>query len=149
MTYFKDYTKRFFFLYGKTKDEFFAPSLQIVKFEHILHNHFLKQEYKRVVFYQGTKGVYCYDKNSFDLTFNIKKDISNKPQKENKTLSKNKVLGGVLGKRLGSNKQNITSQVSQNTNTLACRNNYLLSISLFTAFWISSLKNSCLLFRNV
>ena len=109
MTYFKNYTDRFFFLYGQTRDEFYTPDLRVAKLEAILHHHLQKNGYERIAYYQGTKGVYCYDQKSFDLSF------SNQNNKEKKSIKKltNAVLNGVLGKRIA--RKNIPSEAKFDT----------------------------------
>lgn len=97
MTHFKNYTNRFFFIHGQTKDEFYTSDLRVANLEEILHRHLHKNGYERIAYYQGTKGLYCYDEKSFKLSFE-KKSVQEK--KEKPSQSKNKVLGGVLGKRI-------------------------------------------------
>lgn len=96
-TYFNIINNRFFFVFGETSDEFCNSNLVFANLHKILHNHLKKLDYKRVVFYEGTKGIYCFDQKSFDLTFNPKKvfekDISSKS-------SNDKVFTGVLGARV-------------------------------------------------
>lgn len=101
MTYFKNYTKRFFFLYGQTKDEFYTSDLKVANLEEVLHKHLQNNGYERIVFYQGqAKGVCCFDQQSYDLSFNQQK-IKEKNDKS-KTIQhqNNKILSGVLGKRI-------------------------------------------------
>ena len=113
MTYFKNYTNRFFFIYGQTKDEFYTSDLKVQNFEKILHSHLKINKYDRIAYYQGTKGLYCYDKKSFDLSFN-KKRVDE--QKKSYQKSSNKVLAGVLGRRISkvsdanNNESNFNSQ---------------------------------------
>lgn len=97
MTYFKNYTNRFFFIHGQTKDEFYTSDLKVANLEEILHKHLLKNNYERIAYYHGTKGVHCFDKKSYDLTFYKEKVIEKKSQVKHKN---NKVLSGVLGKRI-------------------------------------------------
>jgi AAA+ superfamily predicted ATPase len=96
-TYFNTTTNRFFFILGETSDEFCKSNLEFANLHKILHNHLKKLDYKRIVFYEGTKGLHCHDQKSFDLAFNLKKtsekDISSK-------FSKDKVFTGVLGARV-------------------------------------------------
>jgi len=97
LTHFKNYTDRFFFIHGQTKDEFYTSDLRVANLEEILHRHLQKNGYERIAYYQGTKGLYCYDEKSFKLSFE-KKSVQEKKEKLLQT--KNKVLGGVLGKRI-------------------------------------------------
>jgi len=99
MTYFKKYENRFFFIYGKTDDEFFTSDLKVANLEEILHNHLQKNGYERIVFYQGqAKGVCCFDEKSFKLLSPSSKEVTQKTSSsQNKN---NKVLSGVLGKRI-------------------------------------------------
>ena len=108
MTYFKNYTDRFFFLYGNTKDEFYTSDLKCINLDKVLHKHLSINNYKRIVYYHGTKGLSCYDEYSFKSAFS-KKEIEVK-KKRNLT---NSVLKGVLGSRL---KKNTTSNNLQTTN---------------------------------
>ena len=98
MTHFKPYTKRFFFLHGQTKDEFYTSDLKVANLEEILHKHLQKNGYERIVYYQGqSKGVRCYDEKSYRLSFIEKND----EQKASRVRHQNnKVLSGVLGKRM-------------------------------------------------
>ena len=97
MTHFKKHTKRFFFIHGQTKDEFYTSNLKVANLEEILHKHLQKNDYERIAYYQGTKGVHCFDKNSFDLTFDREKVKEKKSTPKHKS---NKVLSGVLCKRI-------------------------------------------------
>ena len=78
--------------------------------EEILHQHLQKNGYERIAYYQGTKGIYCYDQKSFDLSF------SNQNHEEKKSIRKstnNVVLDGVLGKRIA--RKNIPSEAKFDT----------------------------------
>ena len=70
MTYFKDYISRFFFIHGQTKDEFYTSDLKVANIEEILHNHLQKNGYERATYYQNSKDINCFDKNSLELLSN-------------------------------------------------------------------------------
>jgi len=98
MTHFKSHTKRFFFLHGQTKDEFYTSDLKVANLEEILHRHLQKNGYERIVYYQGqSKGVRCYDEKSYRLSFIEKNDEQKTSRVKHQN---NKVLSGVLGKRM-------------------------------------------------
>lgn len=98
MTHFKPHTKRFFFLHGQTKDEFYTSDLKVTNLEEILYRHLQKNGYERIVYYQGqSKGVRCYDEKSYRLSFIEKNDEQKASRSRHQN---NKVLSGVLGKRM-------------------------------------------------
>ena len=113
MSYFQNYTERFFFLYGETKDEFYTSELKVQNLEQLLHEHLKNEAYERIVFYQGqAKGVRCYDQHSFKLTFSKKESPSNKK----KASKNNPVLAGILGQRISKKSK---KEKSQQNNSLS------------------------------
>ena len=64
MSYFSKYTKRFFFLVGKTDDEFITNRLEILTAEEVLFQHLQELGYERVVFYNGKQKIYFMDVKS-------------------------------------------------------------------------------------
>ncbi|MCP4749655.1 MAG: AAA family ATPase [Proteobacteria bacterium] len=67
-SFFADHHNRFFFLYGKTNDDFCPDSLGIYRLEEILYFHFKELGYQRIVFYNGKKKIYFYDDASKALS---------------------------------------------------------------------------------
>ena len=116
MTYFKNYTNRFFFIYGQTKDEFYTSDLKVKDLREILHSHLKINKYDRIAYYQGTEGLYCYDKKSFDLSFNKKMPDE---QKKLHQKSSNKVLVGVLGRRISKVSEANNNKFDVNTQILS------------------------------
>jgi len=97
-SYFEEYTKRFFFILGKTDDEYCTEKLQLVNIEQIIHQHLQKLDYQRILFCLGSRGIYCYDEHSFKLAFsvkNVKKDSKAKKTYHHRKrgLLKGKVIG--------------------------------------------------------
>lgn len=66
-SYFKNYHQRFFFLYGKTDDEFCPPALGILKLEEMLHRHLKSLGYRRILFFNGRQKLYFHDHESRSL----------------------------------------------------------------------------------
>ena len=86
--------KRFFFVAGATADEFCTPSLRLLNIEELMHEHLQVLGYEKIVFYSGGgKGLYFYDKKSYDLVFN---------KKETKQTSRRKsqIVAGPMGRRV-------------------------------------------------
>ena len=94
LTYFQNHTTRFFFIYGETSDEFITADLQMSNLEKVLHGHLKSLGYERIAFYQGTKGLHCFDQRSFELSFDTEK---NSGISQKKSVSS---LQGPLGKRI-------------------------------------------------
>ena len=132
MKHIENHTSRFFFLYGQTKDEFYTSDLKIANLEEILHNHLQKNSYERIVYYQGqSKGVCCYDDKSFELSFKPSKSQEAKSVKKHKN---NKVLNGVLGKRIS--KTPISSHVTfKNNKSLTKKMQDVDIVNHFNAFY--------------
>ncbi len=66
-SHFNDFHERFFFLYGKTDDEFCIFPWGILRLEEVLHRHLLELGYKRVLFFNGKQKLYFYDHESAKL----------------------------------------------------------------------------------
>ena len=68
ISFFSDFEKRFFFLCGRTDDEFCTQSLALLNIEEILYQH-LKNDlnYKRILYFNGRQKLYFYDQMSMDL----------------------------------------------------------------------------------
>ena len=77
-TYFttENIMKRFFFLFGKTKDTFCNEILVAADIELMLYNELVSAGYKRIIFYSRTQKIYCYDRDSYKLTQNPNQKIS-------------------------------------------------------------------------
>ena len=60
-SHFTRYHERFFFLYGKTDDEFCLFPGGILSLEEVLHRHFSDLGYQRILFFNGRRKLYCYD----------------------------------------------------------------------------------------
>lgn len=56
--------ERFFFLYGKTDDEFCLLPPGILRLEEALHRHLKELGYRRILFFNGKNKLYCYDHDS-------------------------------------------------------------------------------------
>lgn len=118
-TYFNTTTNRFFFIFGETSDEFCESNLEFTNLHKILHKHLQKQEYERIVFYEGTKGIHCHDQKSFDLVFNSKKASEKDTFSK---FSKDKVFTGVLGARVVKKATSEEEQYKENSSCELQRN---------------------------
>ncbi len=67
-TPFSNYTDRFFFVHGKTDDEFCLYPCGILNLEEVLHLHFRRLGFERIVFFNGRQKLFFYDHDSFNLT---------------------------------------------------------------------------------
>ena len=56
--------KRFFFIFGHTKDRFCEDNLIDVDLDRILHKHLRDIGYKRIIFYSMDEQLYFYDIDS-------------------------------------------------------------------------------------
>jgi len=109
-SYFEDYTKRFFFVLGETDDEYCTSKLQLVNIEQIIHQHLKKLGYTRIVFALGSRGLYCYDEQSYNQAFNIKKarkDTTSKKPYHHRTR-------GLLKGKIASNNKNTKKESNNN-----------------------------------
>ena len=59
--------KRFFFIHGLTADEFYTDGGMKMNIEQFLHMELKRSGYQRVVFYDQSNKLYCYDPESFGL----------------------------------------------------------------------------------
>ena len=100
MTHFKNYLDRFFFIFGKTADEFCNNRLEILNLNFTLFNHLKNIGYDKIIFYRGgNRGFYCLDKNSYNLAFGVKKSVEKKRKSKINLSSR-----GPLGKSLKTKK---------------------------------------------
>ncbi|MFP4423321.1 MAG: AAA family ATPase [Desulfococcaceae bacterium] len=60
-SFFSDYHHRFFFLHGKTDDEFCHLPSGILNIEELLHQHLQSIGYECILFFNGKQKLYCYD----------------------------------------------------------------------------------------
>ncbi|MCP4107284.1 MAG: AAA family ATPase [Desulfobacteraceae bacterium] len=67
-SHFTRHHERFFFLYGKTDDEFCLLPMGILRLEEVLHRHLLELGYQRILFFNGKQKLYFYDYESGKLT---------------------------------------------------------------------------------
>lgn len=59
--------KRFFFVTGRTSDEFYTDGLLKLNIEQLIHIELKKVGYHRVVFFDKNNKLYTYDDESFEL----------------------------------------------------------------------------------
>ncbi len=99
-TYFdeKNINKRFFFITGKTSDTFCDEALNDVDFEFLLNSELERCGYRRIIFYSRTQKLYCFNRESYELTLN-----PNQPKKVMHKVSLG--LKGPLGGKLLSGKK--------------------------------------------
>ena len=96
-SYFKNYHKRLFFLYGKTSDEFCLLPWGLSRIEELLHRHLFNLGYRRIIFFNGKYKLYCYDHQTKRL---LKPDSDKENDKRSKKVSKkSKICAGPLGMR--------------------------------------------------
>ncbi len=73
---FTQYHERFFFLHGKTDDEFCLLPLGILSLEEFLHKHLKSLGYGCVLYFNGKQKLYTYDAHSKQLA---RRDASQSP----------------------------------------------------------------------
>jgi len=109
MTYFSDYTRKFFFLFGEIADEFCNARLQNSNINYMLLNHLKNIGYKRVIFYRGGgRGFYCLDEDSYNLAFKVKSTTSSKSKSKVNLLSRGP-LKRALKKETTTTQQELSS----------------------------------------
>jgi SpoVK/Ycf46/Vps4 family AAA+-type ATPase len=91
----KKYQERFFFLYGKTSDEFCLLPKGLLYLEEVLHRHLLDLGYQRILFYNGKQKLYFFDHESKQLC----RPDNNNDQKSLPSKKKSKICAGPLGMR--------------------------------------------------
>lgn len=100
--------KRFFFVTGRTSDEFYTDGLLKLNIEQLVHLELKKAGYRRVVFFDKNNKLYTYDDESFDLL--NKKDESSSLNGTVHTSSIRRT-GGLKNGKLGQIKKTSTSSV--------------------------------------
>lgn len=92
--------KRFFFVFGLTKDRFCENNHVPVDMDHLLYKHLKDIGYKRIIFYSLDETLYFYDKASFEST----KEPNEVPKEKiiNKPAVKSKRLKGPISGRFKS-----------------------------------------------
>ncbi len=94
--YFKNYQRRFFFLYGKVHDRFCLSTLELTDIDELLHRHLKSLGYRRIIYYKGGREkINFLDVESKNLSTlrNDQKDGTNKKN------SRIRVCAGPLGQR--------------------------------------------------
>ena len=57
-------------MYGRVmQEEFIGPDLKLYNIERMLWHYLKKQEFERIVFFDSTRRIYCYDNKSYELCF--------------------------------------------------------------------------------
>jgi SpoVK/Ycf46/Vps4 family AAA+-type ATPase len=92
-SHFNKYQERFFFLYGKTSDEFCLLPKGLLYLEEVLHRHLLDLGYQRILFYNGKQKLYFFDHESKQLC----RPNSNNDQDLMPSKKKSKICAGPLG----------------------------------------------------
>lgn len=118
---FSDATHRFFFIGGNTADEFCTPSLKLCNIEEVLFDHLKALGYERIVFYAGAgRGLYFYDKYSYDITLSVKKNGTNSREEAIPKKKKSLLGKGVIGRRLkrGKNQEKKNQEEVASTDSL-------------------------------
>jgi len=98
--FFDNYEKRFFFLHGKTDDEFCSSDLEVLGLEEVLHKQLKNARYERVLFFNGSQKLYFYDHLSKKMIRpgQDKESASNKQQSAPGARGgKSKMCAGPLG----------------------------------------------------
>ncbi|TVL99941.1 MAG: hypothetical protein CV087_16095 [Candidatus Brocadia sp. WS118] len=104
LSHFTNYDERFFFLYGKTDDEFCWPSLEILNFEEVLHRHLKTLGYQRIIFFNGKRKVYFFDFESKELITPKSAKKEEKGESDSSHRQNRKIAAGPLGYRFVSSK---------------------------------------------
>jgi len=98
--FFTSYEKRFFFLFGKTDDEFCPGGLGLYNIEEMLHSQLKKAGYQRIVFFNGQQKIYFYDRESKRLCKRqdaTSKNNSNASRVQSSSKKESKLCAGPLG----------------------------------------------------
>jgi SpoVK/Ycf46/Vps4 family AAA+-type ATPase len=93
-SHFTEYYKRFFFIYGKTDDEFCLLPYGMLRLEEALFHHLKSLGYQRILFFNGKQKLFFYDHESKRLS-RLKKDAPQPPIAQGKS----KICQGPLGMR--------------------------------------------------
>jgi|GEM_PF-563827 len=121
-SHFTRHHERFFFLYGKTDDEFCLLSAGILRLEEVLHRHLAEVGYRRILFFNGKQKLYFYDHESKKL---CRRDTQNTPSPQTAAPRQRKMCAGPLGMRKvrrttppASNIQHQTSSIQHQESSL-------------------------------
>lgn len=89
--------KRFFFVTGRTSDEFYSDGLLKLNIEQLLHMELKQSGYKRVAFYDKKNKLYTYDDESFDLMNKERNQDASEWQKGDKSgITVRNIVNSVL-----------------------------------------------------
>ncbi len=99
-THFTRHHDRFFFLYGKTDDEFCMMPVGILRLEEVLYQHLKTLGYQRILFFNGKQKLYFYDLESKTLS---RREKSSEPVQQSARQSagirRSRMCAGPLGMR--------------------------------------------------
>src|SRR3990172_5333573 len=96
LSHFTRYQERFFFLYGKTDDEFCLFPYGLLRLEEALYYHLKSLGYRRILFYNGRQKLYFYDHESKRL---CRQDAAQTQRQAQGSERKSRVCAGPLGMR--------------------------------------------------
>ncbi|MCL2196185.1 MAG: AAA family ATPase [Treponema sp.] len=94
--------KRFFFIFGLTKDRYCENNHIAINLDLLLYKHLKSISYKRIIFYSMDEQLYFYDTDSFDMTKRpnetlkenfVKPETAKKPE-----IKPNRLQGPIPGK---------------------------------------------------
>jgi len=121
-SHFSRHHERFFFLYGKTDDEFCVLPEGILRLEEVLHRHLAEIGYRRILFFNGSQKLYFYDHESKRL---CRRDAQDTPSPQTPAPRQRKMCAGPLGMRKvrrttppASNIQHQTSSIQHQTSSI-------------------------------
>ena len=126
-SHFTRHHERFFFLYGKTDDEFCLLSAGILRLEEVLHRHLAELGYRRILFFNGKQKLYFYDHESKRLSRRDAQDraSSQTAPQPSPASPRRKICAGPLGMRKvrrttppASNIQHQTSNIQHQESSL-------------------------------
>lgn len=101
--------KRFFFVTGRTSDEFYTDGLQKLNIEQLIHLELKNVGYQRVVFFDKNNKLYTYDDESFALLNKNGENISSSVGTHTASIRRN---GGLKNGKIG-NVKNSTIEATR------------------------------------
>jgi len=90
--------KRFFFIFGLTKDRFCEDNFADADLDRILHKHLADIGYRRIIYYSKSDKLYVYDGDSYKLTKRPDEESRAKPETTKKPSTGRWKGGPIPGK---------------------------------------------------